>query len=346
MLRTLNRNCIWTDGIVYGIPTRRSLDRRSWCTDLSPLCEQFGDIHRGVPICIDGEPAFTFEDAAVPRTTFTTSRTGLGCVSWADRFNFDTILPRNVLKGGSEDIVGHPLDLSIGLSRKVGIVEMFEVFDGNRAIVFPCEIDDFVGDLVASRLGEVGFIAPKPIQCSPSFAGLLGLELRPPHTNITLDLCNIPAEVELSQDVIVNCVIDSNGGKNISSNINPKDALALKNFKIFLKCYIHNPVIMLLKKLELRKTITIFKELVKSLIAPILLNGKPDATIESGDRDYGVASLGCLKRARTIDIIGNWNLFKSVILMISLSPDIPACILDKLGLELGFVLDRNIGEVM
>lgn len=346
MLQTLNRNCIWTDGIVYGIPTRRILDRRSWCTDLSPLCEQFGDVHRGIPIRIHGETAFTLEDAAIPRTTFATPRTGLGCVSWTDCFDIDAVLPRNALKSDSEDVIGHSFDLSIGLSRKLGAVEMSEILDGNRAIMFTCEIDDLVCDLVASRLGEAGLIAPKPIQCSPSFAGLLGLELRPPYADVAFDLGNIPAEVELPQDVIVNRVEDGDGGKGSDSNINPENVLTLRNFKILLKSYVHNPVAMLLEKLELRKAVAIFKKFVKSLIRSILLNGKPDTTAESGSRYYGIASLGGLKRTRTRDIIGNRNPLKSIVLVIPLSPYIPACILDKLGLKFGFNLNRVIGEVM
>jgi len=223
---------------------------------------------------------------------------------------------------------------------------MFEVFDGNRAIVFPCETDYFVGDLVASRLGKVGLITPQSIQCSPSFAGLLGLELRPPYTNITLDLGNVSTKVELPQDVTVNRVIDADGSKGSDSNINTENIFTPRNFKFLLKSYMHNPFAMLLKKLELRKAVAPFKKRIKSFIAPILLNGKPDTTIESGNRDDWVASLGCLKRARTGNVIRNWNLLKSIVLMIPFCPDIPACILDKLGLKLGFRSDRSIGEVM
>lgn len=350
---------IETDGLGYGNPTHGNLGLRevktsSWCNILnqpliSPLHEQFGGyIDRSYAVSISLKTAHAGEQNlrfAITSADILTPIARYACLSWVSCFNISPFRKSDRFKSLPEFTVRHSLNFSIGFPAELCTVKPFEFLNSDACIVFNRKINYFMCYLVASGFSEVSFVSPEFAKSTPCPVGSFALKDTPSNSNITFNLRNISAEVELLQDVTAT-VEYGYCGKNLGSNIHSNHIRSLDYLELFAERSMDNPFPAFLHELELGKLIFFVKKFLKASIRTVLLNGYGDPAAYGRNRYNWISPFSRPKASASGNVVGNRDRFELFNLMLSLCPDISSGILNKLGLKLIFRTNSIIGKVM
>lgn len=336
------------DGLVDISPALGRQGKTSWCLDMfDPLTEQFGDVHRRVPIRIGGEPAFALEQTSLPHAFRTAPRTplrGVPRIYWAD---FDSFSPRHALEGLPEYRVWHPLDFSVRLPAELRVVQSLEVLDGDGGIILLGEGNDAVRLLVAPRLVEVPFISsefPKNAPRPPRALRGVSLKLGATDAQVPLDLPHIASEVQLTFDFLI--LENSHGGECPNSRIHTYYRLAWQGFGDLELALERDSDHLEVEQFELGESPAVSEQLAEPSPCTILGDGQAEPAVERCYAQDGVIPLRLPERAVSGHVVGEGQTFEIDDFMLPLRPYILPSGADELGWELGLLTDFGIGEVM
>lgn len=328
MLRT--NTFIETDRWGYDNPILGSLGD-------SPHREQFlRDIERCIPIGVDFKTTFSaFEQMPISTIGFTdisTSTTSLACISSIDFWYSDSFLISYLLKYIKEYPKYPTVEFAIDFSSKVDIISnMFNFLDNNYRVVLFGYVNDFVGDLTASRFDEHRRISSELFEFLSGFCRFVAvaLEFTSPYFNISYLSNDVLTKVELSEWFVPERVIDGDGCKVTNVYIHTEYSVVFTSQNNFFgeNRLDSDKVIFKIDHYGIASPF-ISEMLIEPIPEPIWNNRDCQSTLVSSNGDHGIIFISNSKRESAI-IESDWNISYSF--RFSKFIDLPSCSLNNVG---------------
>lgn len=336
MLRT--NTFIGTDGWGYDHPILGSLGIKNKLVGmLSSHREQFlRDIYGGVPIGIDFKTTFSALEempiSAVGLADIPTPATSLTCIGGINLCYSDSFLIGNLFEYIEEHPERPTVEFAVDSSSEVDIVpNMFNVLDSNYRVILAGEVNDFVGDLIASCFDEHRLISFESFEFLFSFCRYVAvaLKLTSPYFNISYLSNDVLTKVELSERFVPEWVIDGDGCKVTNIYIHTEYGVVFTSQNnLFGENRLDSDrIIFKVNHYGIASPFT-HEMFIEPIPEPIWNYGDCQPTIVSGNCDYRVAFISNSKRENAI-IESDWNISHSFRFLKVV--DLPSCSLNNIS---------------
>ena len=342
MLRT--NTFIGTHGCSYRHPTQRLLTKNSLVGNV--INRPLSNVNAGVQVSI--YPVSTMPRAVklpstdlVPLSAFVTILGGISRVLYNHRNAVLNGYPAYHLTQPSR----YPMDFSIGFDSVMDIGKPIQILNCDISIIFLGNINNLMGDLINPGLGEVGLIIGKIL--NPAF----GLEFSSPNLELPLSRCDIPTEIEGTDNLLLHRVVNHNSGEIGRSVIDTNDIpkfSRLFDIESLGEYNLNSPGFILPDEEKRIEYPSIIFESQEPLITAILLNRDGDAlaslhTLHTNNINYGISFIRGSEPHGSV-IISNWDISGSVLL--SAGEYFSPCAFKDLRGEFSIFPHSMIGQVM
>jgi len=270
-----------------------------------------GYVNAGITVSVDQHPAFADEYRAVLGTVSKRSAAGTSFAGmvWVyfDGFNF--LLSTDASECHSESAIGHTFYPAVALSGESAVFQSLQIFNRYGTVVSFGEVNDLMSNLVVTGIIEMRFLGAEFLQqtnrLATTFIGV-GFESRPSDRDVALAIPDIPAEIELLENLVLWCH-NRYGSKRSRPDIDTENVLASFNIEIFAEHNGYSPMVNVIRESEIGSCITIGNKFIVSFISTVFGDRNGEPAIEGSHRNNGVAVLGMseLPTARYVKTDGN-----------------------------------------
>lgn len=315
------------------------------------LARSQGDVQRGNSVSvgfISAGSTLEFNTSIKPFSNLTASGTRLARMIRVDGDQPDALPCTDLFERRSKLAVGHALRSSVGLSVSLSVSKTVQVLDGDEGVVFLCETDNFVGDLIASRLGKVGLVilefSELPLRLGGTSIGV-GLKFAPSYGNVSLFLPDISSKIELFPNSFLS--EDSYGSESSTAYVHPDNrinTIGLLDFSF--EGNENSPLISGLLKAEGSKIVSFFEELVESLPSSVLCDGESNPFIEGSYAENGIISFRFRELSTSGNIIGDGVIGETFSAVFGGGESVLAQVHDYLRMEVKIFFDTFVFSIL
>lgn len=311
----------------------------------SPRIES--DIHAGISVSVNQHStpankglAFVYTMPDVP-----TTGTSFAGIPWVYFDNFQPILCRYTFECHSEGIVGHSLVPTVALMGEVTVFQSLQIFNRNRTVMFSCEINNLMCNLVVPSFVEVRFLGSEfseQSNCSVTASVSIGFEFTSANTDVTLFIPQVSSKIELLGNSMFFWVVYANGSQRSRTDIYAKDVLSMLGNEVSFEIHCNLPGTVLFAHSEVCGTIAFLKHTHVSLICTILCNWNTEPTIQRSNRNHWIAILSGSELTTSGNVETNWYVVNSIPIVLETGNDVPNQVNYQLGLQIELFLDSII----